>query len=50
MFQPETVSHGGKGSSGKDARHTAIDSREVAKEDQTKKTLILPINPESFLS
>ncbi|EZA47781.1 hypothetical protein X777_15197 [Ooceraea biroi] len=31
------------------ARHTAIDSDEVAKEDQTRETSILPINLESFL-
>lgn len=43
-FSPETASHG-KGNFEGGARHTAIDSHEVAKEDQTRETSILAINP-----
>lgn len=39
----------GKGSFEGGARHTAIDSRKVAKKDQTRETSILPINLETFL-
>lgn len=38
-----------RGGGGERARHTAIDFHEVTKEDQTRETLILPINLESFL-